>query len=131
MTKDEQIAKFLTYSMEDIREENPQYIFEMWMHERRKHEAEISAKQQTINGLLDVIGQSAGKSGSQIDDLNAEIGRVMDEKDIAQAKFFTSALADAVLAGVEIEFFVFFMAAIRAGDSIADAVSHARREWDF
>jgi ABC-type Fe3+-hydroxamate transport system substrate-binding protein len=52
MTKDEQIAKFLTYSMEDIREENPQYIFEMWMYERRKHEAEISAKQQTINGLL-------------------------------------------------------------------------------
>jgi hypothetical protein len=41
MTKDEQIANFLTYSMEDIREENPQYIFEMWMHERRKHEAEI------------------------------------------------------------------------------------------
>jgi hypothetical protein len=79
MTKDEQIAKFLTYSMEDIREENPQYIFEMWMHERMKHEAEISAKQQTINGLLDVIGQSAGKSGSQIDDLNAEIGRLRDE----------------------------------------------------
>lgn len=57
VTKDEQISELLTYSMEDIREQNPQRIFEMWVHERREWEEDKSKIAESLKVMTDALDE--------------------------------------------------------------------------
>lgn len=55
----------------------------------------------------------------------------MEENEIEDAKIFLDALKSAKEYGMEIEFFAFFLADIKRGASVADAIWYANCEWDL
>jgi hypothetical protein len=55
----------------------------------------------------------------------------MEENEINDAKLFIDALAWAKQHGLEIEFFNFFLADIKRGASVEDAIWYANCEWDL
>lgn len=55
----------------------------------------------------------------------------MEENEINDAKLFIDALAWAKQHGLEIEFFTFFLADIKRGASVEDAIWYANCEWDL
>ncbi len=55
----------------------------------------------------------------------------MEENEINDAKMFLDALEGAKESGLEIEFFTFFLADIRRGTSVKEAIWYAYCEWDL